>query len=160
MTAQANALPLLSDRLAVAYQPLWQPDRVLLGTSMALLLIGLVMIGSASIDVSEQTFGVPHHFVLRHAVYMVIGFGLAYLVSAVPLRLWQSFSWLLLVLAMVLLVLVLIPGIGREVKGSWRWIDLGPVISLSFGHTMPAMIESSCVHPLNNNQYLMFVFSI
>lgn len=127
MTAQANALPLLSDRLAVAYQPLWQPDRVLLGTTMALLLIGLVMIGSASIDVSEQTFGVPHHFVLRHAIYMVLGFGLAYLVGAVPLRLWQSFSWLLLVLAMVLLVLVLIPGIGREVKGSWRWIDLGPV---------------------------------
>ena len=88
MTAQANALPLLSDRLAVAYQPLWQPDRVLLGTSMTLLLIGLVMIGSASIDVSEQTFGVPHHFVLRHAVYMVLGFVLAYLVSAVPLRLW------------------------------------------------------------------------
>ncbi|MEX2320531.1 MAG: FtsW/RodA/SpoVE family cell cycle protein, partial [Saccharospirillum sp.] len=127
MTAQANALPLLSGRLAVAYQPLWQPDRMLLGTSMALLLIGLVMIGSASIDVSEQTFGVPHHFVLRHFIYMVLGFGLAYLVSAVPMRLWQSFSWLLLVLAMVLLVLVLIPGIGREVKGSWRWIDLGPI---------------------------------
>lgn len=127
MTAQAGPMPVLTARLGAAYQPLWQPDKWLLGSCAALLLLGLVMIASASIDVSQQSFGVPYHFVLRHLIYLATGAGLTALIAVVPMVFWQKMSWVLLLLAMVLLVLVLVPGIGREVKGSWRWIDLGVV---------------------------------
>ncbi len=126
MTAQAKTLPLLTDRLGEAYQPLWQPDRWLLGSCLALLILGLVMIASASIDVSQQRFGVPYHYVIRHVIYLVAGIGLAGLLSTVPMVVWQKTSWLLLFAALGLLVIVLIPGVGKEVKGSFRWIDLGP----------------------------------
>lgn len=125
MTTHAGPMPLLSERLGKAYQPFWQPDRWLLGSCAALLVLGMVMIASASIDVSQQNFGVPYHFLFRHLIYLAMGLAVATLVSSVPLAVWQKLSWLLLFLALSLLVLVLIPGIGREVKGSWRWIDLG-----------------------------------
>ncbi|MHA7880945.1 MAG: putative lipid II flippase FtsW [Saccharospirillum sp.] len=126
MTVHAR-LPLLEDRLGDAFQPLWQVDRWLMGAMLALLFIGVVMIASASIDVSQQRFGVPYHYWVRHLVYLALGAALVAVVSVVPMRLWQSLSWLLLFAALALLVIVLIPGIGREVKGSWRWISLGPV---------------------------------
>jgi cell division protein FtsW len=125
MTAQ-KAFPLMTERLAQHYQPIWQPDLKLLGACATLLLFGLVMIASAGIDVSEQLFGVPYHFVLRHGLYMIIGLLGAVLISVIPVQVWQQYSALLLFVAFVLLTIVLIPGIGQEIKGSRRWIDLGP----------------------------------
>lgn len=127
MTAQASGLPLLTDRLSAAYQPLWRGDRWLLGSALSLLILGVVMIASASIDISQQNFAVPYHYTLRHLVYLSLGVVLAALVSVVPMVVWQRLSGVFLIVSLLLLVLVLIPGIGREVKGSWRWIDLGPV---------------------------------
>lgn len=126
MTTQ-KAPPIMTERLGTNYQPLWQPDWVLLGTCLALLLFGLVMIASAGIDVSQQLFGTPYHFVTRHGIYMVLGFVGAALISVVPVRLWQANSALLLGIVFLLLALVLVPSIGQEIKGSRRWIDLGPV---------------------------------
>ncbi|EAR08932.1 putative lipid II flippase FtsW [Reinekea blandensis] len=122
-----KSLPLITDRLGEHYQPLWQPDRILLGSTVSLLLFGLVMIASAGIDVSEQMFGVPYHFVMRHAIYLVVALLAAVFVSVVPMELWRRQSALLLMAGFVLLSLVLLPGIGQEIKGSRRWIDLGPV---------------------------------
>lgn len=122
----AKALPIMTDRLGRHYQPMWQPDLILVCSSVALLLIGLVMIASAGIDVSEQLFGVPYHFALRQAIYMLLGFGVASFISVMPVAYWQKLSAVMLIAAFVLLVLVLIPGIGQEIKGSRRWIDLGP----------------------------------
>ena len=126
MTAQQR-IPLMTDRLSSHYQPLWQPDTVLLGSCSALLLFGLVMIASAGIDVSEQLFGVPYHFVTRHFVYMIIGLLGSVVITVVPTDVWRANSAFLLLAAFVLLVLVLFPGIGQEIKGSKRWIDLGPI---------------------------------
>lgn len=126
MTAQARSLPLLTDRLGAAYQPLWRGDRWLLGSALSLLILGVVMIASASIDISQQNFGVPYHYTMRHLVYLTLGISLAAVVSVVPMLVWQRLSGVFLIASLLLLVLVLIPGIGREVKGSWRWIDLGP----------------------------------
>ncbi len=126
MTAQKN-IPLMTDRLSSHYQPLWQPDLVLLGSCSALLLFGLIMIASAGIDVSEQLFGVPYHFVMRHFFYMLIGLTGALVITVVPTDIWRANSAFLLLAAFLLLVLVLFPGIGQEIKGSKRWIDLGPI---------------------------------
>ncbi len=121
-----KAVPVITDRMSDHYQPLWQPDLLLLGSCLSLLLFGLVMIASAGIDVSEQLFGVPYHFVIRHALYMALGIVGAALITVVPMNVWRANSALLLLAAFLLLVLVLFPGIGQEIKGSRRWINLGP----------------------------------
>ncbi len=89
-----------------------------------LIGVGLVMVASSSIGVAEKNYGDPFHFVTRQAVYVAIGIFLAYLFYEIPLRLWETAGALLLALAVVLLMLVLIPGIGRTVNGATRWIDL------------------------------------
>lgn len=124
MTSQPM-IPTLTDRLGQHYQPLWQPNRVLLGATSALILFGLVMIASAGIDVSQKLFGQPYHFVTRHFIYLLLGIAAAAVVSVLPMELWRRLSGFLLLFAFILLVLVLIPGIGQEIKGSRRWIDLG-----------------------------------
>lgn len=123
----ASSLPLMNDRMTFNYQPFWQPDYVLILSCVALLFVGLVMITSAGIDVSQKMFGVPFYFAIRHGVYMAIGLLGAIVISVVPASVWQRYSALLLLLAFGLLVLVLFPGIGQEIKGSRRWINLGIV---------------------------------
>ncbi|MFB9885718.1 putative lipid II flippase FtsW [Balneatrix alpica] len=93
----------------------------------ALLLIGLVMVTSASIEVAEVRFNDPFYQAKRHAVFMVVGLIIAALAWRVPLEYWQRQHWWCLLAAIVLLVLVLIPGVGRVVNGSARWLSLGPI---------------------------------
>ncbi len=92
-----------------------------------LLGLGLVMVASASVGIAEQHFGGAFYLIAKQAVFVSIGLSLAYVMYQVPLRIWETLGLWLLVVAFVLLVLVLIPGIGRTVNGSTRWIDLGVV---------------------------------
>ncbi len=100
-------------------------DGVLLLLWLALMSIGLVMIASSSIAFATEQYGDPWFFTNRHLVYIVLGLGLACAVALVPVRLWQQYSGWLLVAVIGFLILVLVPGIGKEVNGARRWIDLG-----------------------------------
>ncbi len=100
-------------------------DFPLLAGCLALLGLGLVMITSASSEVAAVQSGNPLYHMIRHLVYIVIGIGAAGLMMIIPLATWQRMGWMLLVAAFGLLVLVLVPGIGREVNGSMRWIGFG-----------------------------------
>jgi cell division protein FtsW len=100
-------------------------DFPLLAGCLALLGLGLVMIASASTEVAAVNAGNPLYYMIRHLIYVVIGLGAAFVVVLVPMAVWQRFDWLLLLAAFALLVLVLVPGIGREVNGSMRWIGFG-----------------------------------
>ncbi len=94
--------------------------------ALLLCLVGLVMVSSASLSGSLET---PSSFAvaLRHGVYLG-GALLAFLVvSCVPLDFWRSNRVLLMGLAIALCALVLVDGVGVEVKGAQRWIDIGPV---------------------------------
>ena len=102
-------------------------DMPLLLASLALLSLGLVMVSSASMEVAAGQLGNPLYYMKRQLVYVVIGIIALLGTLAVPLKLWEQSRFLLLVLAFVLLVAVLIPGVGREVNGSWRWIAVGPI---------------------------------
>ncbi len=101
-------------------------DPVLSLLVVALAGIGLIAIASASVEYGDWHFGNPWHHTLRHGSYLIIAVVLSAVAYRVPLPLWQqsSPSWLLL--AMALLILVLIPGVGRDVNGSQRWLPLGP----------------------------------
>ncbi len=105
-------------------------DHVLLWSALALLLFGVVMVYSASIATAEGskfTGHQPSFFLVRHAVFVGIGLFAATILFHVPLRAWQEFSPWLFVGGVLLLVLVLIPHVGREVNGARRWLPLGLV---------------------------------
>lgn len=100
-------------------------DPWLIGAVAALLLIGLVMVASASIGISERDTGDAFHYFKRQLVYVGLGLVAGCIGLAIPTRIWDERSTWLLIGAFALLVLVLVPGIGYVVNGSRRWIRLG-----------------------------------
>ena len=104
-------------------------DWGLVFATLGLLMIGLVMVYSASVAIADaksadnrQTF-----YLTRHAMYLVMGLGAGYAAFQVPTALWQKIAPKLFILAAVFLALVLIPFVGKEVYGARRWIPLGPL---------------------------------
>lgn len=104
-------------------------DWGLIFAALGLLMIGLVMVYSASITIAEakSVANQPAFYLIRHAMYLVIGLGAGYAAFQIPTDLWQKLAPKLFILAAVFLVLVLLPFIGKEVYGARRWIPLGPL---------------------------------
>ena len=103
-------------------------DYALLWSTLLLLFFGMVMVYSASIAIAEAgkfTGHQPAYFLVRHAIFLCIGIVAAAVAFQVPLSAWQQLSPWLFVAGVVLLIVVLIPGIGREVNGARRWLPLG-----------------------------------
>jgi cell division protein FtsW len=90
-----------------------------------LVIFGLVMMTSASVEIASRQYDDAFYHFKRQLVFLCIGLGAAGVVLYIPLRLWYRSSVALLLFAYLLLILVLIPGIGREVNGSMRWFRLG-----------------------------------
>ena len=101
-------------------------DPMITGIAVFLLLYGLIMVGSASMEVGAKTYGNAFHLLTRHSMYLVLSGIAAVVAISVPVHVWQRWDAGLLGFAFLLLVIVLIPGIGKEVNGSTRWIALGP----------------------------------
>ena len=102
-------------------------DRTLIALWLGLLSIGLVMITSASIAFASEQYGDPWFFAKRHGFYLVLGLLGALVVAAVPIKRWQQHAGWLMVATLVLMCVVLVPGIGREVNGARRWLNLGVI---------------------------------
>jgi cell division protein FtsW len=107
--------------------PLQKEANWLLLASGALLLIGLVAMGSASVEYAVRNYGSAFSFVQRYLFHCALGMLAALAVIRVPMSVWQRTGWVWLVIGLVLLTLVLIPGIGRTVNGARRWFALGPL---------------------------------
>ena len=101
-----------------------QLDPVLLGIVMSILLLGLVMVTSASIPVASQAGGDPFSYLKSQLLLAVGGCALSLLLCAVPTEFYEKNANLLLAGAAVLLVAVLIPGISHVSKGSRRWLQM------------------------------------
>jgi cell division protein FtsW len=107
--------------------PVREFDPALLWIGILLLGIGMVMVYSASVaiaDAARHGEGTPAFFLLRHLLAVAIGLTAAFCAFQVPLRLWQQAAPFLFVFGALLLLIVLVPGIGREVNGSRRWLPL------------------------------------
>jgi cell division protein FtsW len=102
-------------------------DGALIGVAVALVMLGTVMVYSASISLADSPrYNVaPTHFLLRHLVSLAIAFAAACIVSQISMAGWQKLAPWLFVGALVLLVIVLVPGVGKGVNGAKRWIQLG-----------------------------------
>jgi cell division protein FtsW len=88
----------------------------------ALAAFGLVMVASSSIAISP---GEPFHYAIRHAVFLALGLGAAIAVMRTELEWFERNAFALLLLAVVLLLLVFVPGLGARINGARRWIHLG-----------------------------------
>ncbi|EPJ46080.1 MAG: cell cycle protein, FtsW [Osedax symbiont Rs2] len=100
-------------------------DPLLLVSAVFVMLTGFVMITSASLDVAAKNYNNAFFFSIRHGMFIVLAVIGALLVWKVPIRRWYDLGPWLLVFGFILLVAVLIPGIGKEVNGSQRWIRAG-----------------------------------
>ncbi len=104
-------------------------DTQLFWVTVALLITGLLMVYSSSIAIAEARTAShsAQHYLFRHGVSLFIAIVASVALFRLPSAAWQKAAPILFLVSAVLLVLVFIPGIGREVKGSWRWISLGPL---------------------------------
>jgi cell division protein FtsW len=102
-------------------------DRSATWAALILAALGLVMVYSASIATAEASRYTGHNaawFLMRHSAYLAVALALAISVFLVPARFWQKAAPWLFVAGVAGLVLVLVPGFGREVNGARRWLDL------------------------------------
>ena len=103
----------------------WHVDMPLLLPVLALISIGFVMIGSASFSFADHRLGDELFFVKRHLAYLVVGAAAMMTCFFVRPSFLSTYARLWMVIAVVLLVLVLIPGVGRELNSSRRWLSFG-----------------------------------
>jgi cell division protein FtsW len=102
-------------------------DPVTLALALGIVLLGLVMVTSASVSIASQDTGQPFYYLERQLLLTLIGAACAALLFAVRTELIERASVGLLVAAIVLLVIVLIPGLGHAVNGSRRWLRVAGV---------------------------------
>ncbi len=105
-------------------------DQAIAWVTVALMAFGLVMVYSASIALPDNPKFARYtqtHFLLRHVLFIGVAVLMGLLAFRVPMRTWERAAPWLFVLSLVLLILVLIPGIGKVVYGARRWIALGPL---------------------------------
>ncbi|VUD40326.1 putative peptidoglycan glycosyltransferase FtsW [Thalassocella blandensis] len=102
-------------------------DVQLVITAIALISFGLIMVASSSIDFASARYGDPLYLVKKQGIFLSIGLAAGLLIMCVPTSMWQKYSGLLLCLAIFFLIAVLIPGVGKLVNGSRRWLSLGPM---------------------------------
>jgi cell division protein FtsW len=100
-------------------------DAVTLALVAAITLLGLVMVTSASVSIAGQESGQPFFYLERQLLLTLIGAACAALVFCVPTELLEKASLPLLAIAIALLLVVLVPGLGHSVNGSRRWLRLG-----------------------------------
>ena len=102
-------------------------DQLLLWITLILLGLGLVMVYSASIAIAEANASIGHqstYYLVRQSIFIGISLVAGYIAFQVPMEWWQKLAPYLFVFAIALLILVLIPGVGRNINGSQRWLSL------------------------------------
>lgn len=129
-------------------------DDKLLLTLAAIVSFGVVLVASASISYADQTFGDGFYFIKRHLTYLIISVCTVLLVLQVPIGFWYRYSNALMVFAIVMLLVVLIPGVGREVNGARRWIGLG-IINLQVAELVKFAAIVFVAGYLQRNQFLV-----
>ncbi|WP_018276428.1 putative lipid II flippase FtsW [Teredinibacter turnerae] len=102
-------------------------DRSLIVAAALLLSVGMVMVASSSMDFAFATYGDPWFFVKKQCLFLCVGILGGAIIASVPTDIWQKYASVLLLVGLILLLAVLVPGIGKVVNGSRRWLDLGPV---------------------------------
>jgi len=113
--------------------PIWWLRRpagtyyLLLGSTAILLIIGLTMVLSASSANAMARYGSPFAVAAKQTTWAAIGLPLGLVASRLPAKAYRRLAYPVLVVALLLLLLVQVPGLGRQVNGSTNWLALGPI---------------------------------
>ena len=102
-------------------------DKLLLTSVVGIVILGLIMVASASIDISEKQFGSPFHFLVRQMIFLFFALVIARFILRTPMEKIAAFSPNIFIVGLVFLIIVLIPHVGRSINGSSRWIGIGPI---------------------------------
>jgi cell division protein FtsW len=102
-------------------------DRYLVSAVVGLVCMGLLMVASASMVVSDRIYGEPFYFLLHQTVFLVVGVLFSWFLFRFSMEQWEKISAQLLLFSLLLLSVVLVPGLGHSVNGSMRWIGIGPI---------------------------------
>ena len=103
----------------------WLLDPWVLVITISIIVLGITMVGSASISIAERNNGEPFYYLYRQLTAAGLGIGLGTIVLFTPLMFWQKTGPVFLLIGIILLIAVLLPGIGKEINGSSRWIPMG-----------------------------------
>ena len=131
--AASEVLPVRLGGQSLARAPEASPrlagfDQALVWVTIGLLMWGLVMVYSASVAMPDNPKFARYahtHFLLRHVLSLAVAVALAVLAFQLPMAVWEKLAPWLFIASLVLLVLVLVPFIGKGVNGARRWISLG-----------------------------------
>lgn len=118
---------MLSTALKAPRRSMAEYDDVLTWIVTALLAIGLVMVYSASIATAEAgkyTNYQASYYLVRHGVFILVGVVTGIVAFQIPTQVWQKYAPWLFLIGALLLIVVLVPGVGRAVNGSRRWLPL------------------------------------
>ncbi len=117
----------LNQRGKPVSKPISLYDKWLIGAVFGLLIIGLMMVASSSVMISTKYYHQPFHFLIRQACYLFAGLIVGLIVVRTDSSFWEKISAPMMIVCLFMLLIVLIPGIGRTVNGSRRWLSLGPI---------------------------------
>ena len=104
---------------------MWKTTSILVGIVLVLVTLGVVMLASTSSIQGDQLFKDPSYFLKRQVIWLVVAFVAAFLTSNIDYHYWKPLALPLAIFSVVLLVMVLIPGVGLNIKGSSRWLRFG-----------------------------------
>jgi cell division protein FtsW len=102
-------------------------DKWFLFLVFCIMALGLLMMTSASIVVSDKLLHQPFYFLFKQLIFITLGIGLGAVIVKIEISFWEQYGGYLLMAVMLMLALVLIPGLGHSVNGSARWIGYGPL---------------------------------
>ena len=83
------------------------------------------MVSSATLDYSYEKTGNSFYFITRHVAYLILGIFLASIITRIKLEFYNDYSKYFLILSFLISLVVFIPGVGREINGATRWLNLG-----------------------------------
>ncbi len=106
---------------------MWKTTSILIGAVLILVTLGIVMLASTSGVQGQTLYGNANYFVVRQVVWLGLASMGAALASRINYRFWKAITFPLVAVTAVLLVLCFVPHIGSTVKGSSRWLRLGPL---------------------------------
>ena len=102
-------------------------DTAFLIIILILLAYGVIMVFSASYPAALQKTGNSLRFISQHVLYVAVGIAAMLLISRIDYRLYRRFAYIIFGIALILLILVAIPGVGRVLNNARRWIYIGPI---------------------------------
>lgn len=117
-----------SSKGAVVTKQLFPVDKPFLVTIAVLLAFGLLMIMSAGVSYGQVRFDDSYYFFKQQVVGLMVGAAVLYITATIDYHLWRRLVMPIFGIALILLILVFIPGIGVNVYGATRWIELGPIM--------------------------------